>query len=333
MSHNSHRHTGTDGMMVRLIFTVLLFGLAAAAAQSPDECDSDMAIFLQSARQTSDPDNLGFVQGSQGRDTRVNPLDSVQATTVKTVDAVRAALPDDFLQGVDALKVKPRLQPAEIPCPRKTAKATDVIDSTSKYFAESDHGHCEAANGMWQSDMSAITLAKYNLVAELFSLRKGSRVLDWGAGCGHSLDRIAKDHGFTAVGVDLVPSNAKWAMANLGNLAAFCAADGSDLPFPNNFFDAVVSNAALYHISTKEEQCTVLKKQFLRVLRPGGCAWVGWNKGDDDNPVPKEFWSSDQCLGGHDGVAAVTTLAEKAGFGVTEHGTDAAYSIFLCKKA
>lgn len=203
---------------------------------------------------------------------------------------------------------------------------------SDKYVERNDAGQCAQSTGMWLADVSPAFKYKYDIVSKLMGLSQGYRVLDWGAGCGHNLDVVARKYGFEGIAFDLVASNARWGRQHLQHLHAFCAADGAKLAFPANSFDAILSNAALYHAGGAEgavAQCSVIKDQILRVLRPGGCAWFGW-LGTDGSKVRRQFWSSStNCLSGTDHV--VFTADELGLFGVTEYSDAAAYSLFVCK--
>merc|ERR1740130_1093421 len=137
-----------------------------------------------------------------------------------------------------------------VKCPSDGNGKTVTDGSRSdKYVSRADAGQCNHATGMWWSDTVAPAFKyKYEVVSQVMGLRSGYRVLDWGAGCGHNLDVVAREHGFEGIAIDLVASNAVWADQDLHNLKAFCAADGATLPFPANSFDAVLSNAALFHV-------------------------------------------------------------------------------------
>merc|ERR1719217_271237 len=89
---------------------------------------------------------------------------------------------------------------------------------------------------------------KTRAVAKLMGMKKGTSVLDWGAGCGHELDLIGKEVGVVGVAMDLVAANAEWAKKNLAHIKDFCAVEGSTLPFKDETFDFVMCNGALHHL-------------------------------------------------------------------------------------
>jgi len=185
---------------------------------------------------------------------------------------------------------------------------------------------------MWMSgDQTAPSIRyKYETVAQLFKLSKGMRVLDWGAGCGHQLDLIAGEYGFDAVGMDLVKSNTDWALKHLKNLDNFCTVDGSGgIPFGEESFDAVVSNAALYHVDSFDHQCTIVRDEVPKVLVPGGCAWFGW-QGAQERATPEDW---QKCIGSNSTNLVGAAIMEKAIFGTSEYDNNASFSLFVCKKS
>jgi arsenite methyltransferase len=103
-------------------------------------------------------------------------------------------------------------------------------------------------------------------------IAEGSHVLDIGCGAGFDLfmaSRMAGDNG-RVVGVELSKEMAERARANLSTLlAATCDVmeyASEDLPFPNDTFDVVLSNAVINLVPNKPR----IFVEILRVLKPGG---------------------------------------------------------------
>lgn len=216
------------------------------------------------------------------------------------------------------------------------ANGDDDISVEVEYQTRHRLGGCASPKGMWATERVAPTVRyKYEVVAELFGLQQGLRVLDWGAGCGHALDIVAARRGFSAVALDLVEDNAGWGRKNMKHIGEFCGMDGSSLHFSDGSFDAVVSNGALVHVDGYKAQCRVVRDQVLRVLRPGGCAWFGFNgfvdtDASSEAPAP-EFWARDgPCFAATRDVAVVTMQEQKL-FGFSEYGRQDSYSLFVCK--
>ena len=106
-------------------------------------------------------------------------------------------------------------------------------------------------------------------------LRPGMRVLDCGCGPGAVTVGLAQavGHG-EVVGVDIEARQVEAARAlaiqrGVGN-ARFETASVYELPFPDQSFDAVYSQALLLHLAEPGEAL----KEMRRVLRPGGFAGV-----------------------------------------------------------
>jgi SAM-dependent methyltransferase len=121
--------------------------------------------------------------------------------------------------------------------------------------------------------------ASYCGVGNPFSLgviRKGDAVLDIGCGAGVDTILAAMMTGpeGKAVGVDIVPEMLQRAEANLRKLdlknVTFQSATGERLPFPDNHFDAVISNGVINLIPDKD----ATMRDIFRVLKAGGSMMI-----------------------------------------------------------
>ncbi len=111
-------------------------------------------------------------------------------------------------------------------------------------------------------------------------LRGDERVLDLGCGRGAVLLTAAKlvPHG-SAVGVDIWRADqtgnsmqATWANADAEGVAdrvELHTADMTDLGFPDDSFDLVVSNLAIHNLPDNDARRSAID-EAVRVLRPGG---------------------------------------------------------------
>jgi len=135
------------------------------------------------------------------------------------------------------------------------------------------------------------TSADYNKIAEHFSLsRKGSwkeldmlkqhvspgdRILDLGCGNGR-LSALLKDQNINYLGVDFSQKLINIAK-NLYPELKFEQADALNLPFPDNYFDKIISIAVLHHIPSTRMRVQFLK-QVERTLKPKGLLVISvWN--------------------------------------------------------
>lgn len=106
----------------------------------------------------------------------------------------------------------------------------------------------------------------------VYPLGEGDVVLDIGCGAGFDLivaSRLTGDTG-RVYGVDLTPEMVERAQANLAALgidnAEAILISSELLPFPDNSFDAVISNGVI-NLSPEKPR---LFAEIFRVLKPGG---------------------------------------------------------------
>ena len=118
-------------------------------------------------------------------------------------------------------------------------------------------------------------LADFCGVGNPFSLEPldpGDAVLD--IGCGAGVDSLVAAHlvgtGGRVVGLDVTPAMVERAGASLSRLGlanvTFQVGEAEALPFPDNDFDAVISNG-VFNLTLDKEKAL---KETHRVLKPGG---------------------------------------------------------------
>lgn len=106
----------------------------------------------------------------------------------------------------------------------------------------------------------------------------GGRYLDAGCGIGRTVSRLL-ELGQDAYGIDLPCLSDYW--RRFGNdPARFFSCDAGHLPFPDGFFDAVISLGVIEHVGTINGEATLADDyrearqayaaELLRVTRPGG---------------------------------------------------------------
>jgi arsenite methyltransferase len=107
---------------------------------------------------------------------------------------------------------------------------------------------------------------------KLGPIKAGESVLDVGCGAGFDLivasSLVGRDG--KVCGIDLTPEMAEKAKSNLGQYGVrnydIQAAGAESIPYPENTFDAVISNGVL-NLSPLKERCF---REIYRVLRPEG---------------------------------------------------------------
>ena len=132
------------------------------------------------------------------------------------------------------------------------------------------------------------------------------RVLDCGCGNGLAVDLLS-DHGYEAWGNDLSQLR-KWQWRQREMRERLVVADGSNLPFPDGFFDVVIASGVIEHIGVEEfgvPHYTVRPKptrdieraafalELLRVTRAGGHIFIDCPNG----AFPIDFWHGDAAGG------------------------------------
>jgi SAM-dependent methyltransferase len=126
------------------------------------------------------------------------------------------------------------------------------------------------------------------------------RVLDSGCGNGEAVD-VLLGAGFDAWGHDLSAFR-KWQWKARARRDRLVVADGLSLPFPDGFFDAVISSGVLEHVGVSEhggpgiyevsplpdldERRMAFLAGLARVLAPGGTLFLDFPNG----AFPIDFW-------------------------------------------
>jgi ubiquinone/menaquinone biosynthesis C-methylase UbiE len=154
-----------------------------------------------------------------------------------------------------------------------------------------------------ESKELASLFSAHEVLLEELRLREGMRVLDIGSGNGETVLTIAEKVKPTgkAVGIDFSPegialSTEKAKKRKLDNVAEFHQANAMELPFPDNSFDAVISECVVCLIQDKQKALD----EKVRVLKPGGRVVmhdvVTWA------PMPKAIKENSElyceCVGG-----------------------------------
>lgn len=100
----------------------------------------------------------------------------------------------------------------------------------------------------------------------------GKRLLDAGCGIG-VFTRFYAKKGFEVHAIDITQSGIEITKSSLevfGLNARCCLGNVENIPYPDNYFDYIVSNGVIHHTPNTEQSV----KEFYRVLKPGGIASI-----------------------------------------------------------
>jgi ubiquinone/menaquinone biosynthesis C-methylase UbiE len=193
----------------------------------------------------------------------------------------------------------------------------NVEEAVKKFYGQIWAGQKEGKLKEPQESADPGQIAHEALLREL-APKKGMRVLDIGSGPGETVLAIAEKVGPTGkvAGVDLTPegialSREKAKQRKLQNVAEFHQTNALELPFPNDSFDAVISECVVCLIQDKQKSLN----EKVRVLKPGGRVImhdvVNWM------PMPRVMRENSklycECVGGAVSIDEYVGMMKKAG--------------------
>jgi ubiquinone/menaquinone biosynthesis C-methylase UbiE len=173
-------------------------------------------------------------------------------------------------------------------CPPYDAAALDALQIPLKHLPRKKktsvrekydrRAHNCATNGIW----NRVTIDDHHKIlhgiARLGRIQPNSFVLDWGSGCGHSIQFLFDEMNVTGVGIDVSILTIAYAKENTTKANLHCVADGTKLDWiPDNFFDHSYSFGSIYHVYNRTMFCHVLR-QLVRIVRVGGTVYNGWTE-------------------------------------------------------
>ncbi|MBS1759486.1 MAG: class I SAM-dependent methyltransferase [Bacteroidetes bacterium] len=125
----------------------------------------------------------------------------------------------------------------------------------------SDERQVADASGRWWGEH----IHRYNEALKL--INENDVVLDIACGTGFGSDMIAQKSKGNVIGGDIAEEaidecNSRWKRSNL----SFKVLDGTNLDYPDNYFDKIVSFETIEHTGKYNEMAA----EFARVLKPGG---------------------------------------------------------------
>lgn len=131
-------------------------------------------------------------------------------------------------------------------------------------------------------------------------IEKGGKVLDVGCAAGRDT-RILKDKGYDAIGIDL--SKGLIAIARKENPGIeFFFGDVRSVPFPDNTFDGIWSNAVFYQLLKEEMDEALL--DWKRALKSKGTLYLRTKMGSG------EVKTGDELSGGEEREITLLTEAQ-----------------------
>ncbi|CAJ1435283.1 unnamed protein product [Effrenium voratum] len=129
--------------------------------------------------------------------------------------------------------------------------------------------------------MASLTACKYCMVGSMLNLQPGEELLEFGPGCGLGAAWLAAAFGVQVTAIDLFQQHLEGTRASgsqVGvDIRAVCQGDVAALEaFDDESFDVVITNGAMTKLGSAAAPCAVLRRQLLRVLKPGtGRLWFG----------------------------------------------------------
>jgi SAM-dependent methyltransferase len=143
-------------------------------------------------------------------------------------------------------------------------------------FRAFEHAGWEHVSRQYRAAFGDLTTQAIPPLLEAVDVRRGVRVLDVATGPGY-VAAAAAQRGANAVGVDFSAAMVAEARRRYPALT-FQEADAEALPFPDQSFDAVVTNFGLLHLGRPEQALA----EAHRVLRAGGkLGFTVWAKPEE----------------------------------------------------
>lgn len=113
----------------------------------------------------------------------------------------------------------------------------------------------------------------------------GKRILDAGCGVGEDC-KYVEQKGFEAIGIDLSEGMLKIAREKYPN-GKFKTMDMTNITYPDNSFDGIISNCSLFHIPSELLPQTL--ESFKRVLKPNGKLLLILQEGNEETMVEEPY--------------------------------------------
>jgi cyclopropane-fatty-acyl-phospholipid synthase len=211
-------------------------------------------------------------------DRAISLLDGFSAPPLSAEGKARLALAAVRACG---LTMPPRVPASELRprgrrhSPLRDARAVrhhyDVGNDFFRLFLDESMTYSCAVYSRGASTLEEAQRTKLELVCTKLGLERGQRLLDVGCGWGSLVIHAAREHGVSAVGVTLSPSQAELARrrvaeAGLAERIEIRVADYRELS--GEPFDAIASIGMVEHVGSS--QIDVYAQRLAALLRPGG---------------------------------------------------------------
>lgn len=149
-------------------------------------------------------------------------------------------------------------------------------DKSSKWDAEFRRQQSVKQYPKWPNEvMTKMLFGGGNYLKKPIKPEASWKVLDIGCGFANNLLPFL-DMGCDCYGVDLnegIIKNVRDVMISRGYDLTFSVGSNTSIPFPDNFFNLVISLNTL-HYEGSEEKILAALNEFKRVLKPGGALYI-----------------------------------------------------------
>lgn len=153
---------------------------------------------------------------------------------------------------------------------------------------------------------------------------EGSRVLDVGCGNGRDCKYISQK-GFDVSGIDMSYGMLKIAKDKVPNVK-FEMMDMTNIRYPDNSYDGIISNCSLFHIPSEELPKTL--ESFARVLKPNGKLLLILQEGLGETMIEEPYRPGVNIYMNYFSVETISNLLQEYGFEVNSIGKEEAPNEF-----
>lgn len=139
---------------------------------------------------------------------------------------------------------------------------------------------------------------------------KGIKILD--VGCGNGKDcKYISQKGFDINGIDLSVGMLSIAKEKVPN-GKFEVMDMTDITYPDDSYDGIISNCSLFHIPTEELPKTL--ESFRRILKPNGKLLLILQEGNGETMVEEPYRPGVHIYMNYFSTSQIQELLQQYGF-------------------